>query len=88
VLTTISYNVPDGNSDLASATRATHQLQFNKNAMDNPVLLARMFIDFPVPVTATIDFLDPSGGTVVSTPIAGLRAYARVKPLASDLARQ
>jgi len=88
VLTTINYFVADGNSDLVIATRATHQLQFNKGAMDNPVLLARVFIDFSLPVTATIDLLNPTGGTVTSVPIAAPRAYARVKPMPSDLARQ
>jgi hypothetical protein len=87
VVTTISYGVDTGDSELSSATRATYQLKFDRNDPDHPVAIHRVFIDFLIPASLpTGNFLDPDGGTVRPTPTAP-RQFARVKALVSDLSR-
>ena len=88
VLTTIHYAVPTGDSLISDAYRITHQLQFSKTDLAHPVVLNRVWVDFPMPASLpTSILLDPNAGNVITTPLTAPRQFAAIRAFGSDLSR-
>lgn len=88
VVTAVSFESDNGDSDLTRSVRVTYQMKFDRNDPEHPLVVHRTIIKFDLPGSLpTGNTLDPNGGTVASVPLTAPRHFARVQVLLSDLSR-
>lgn len=96
---TVSYNIPNANSEQVGATRYTHRIVFSgSGTLNNPAITDRQFVSFSSldlsSPNSTAELLDPSKGTTViaGSHLATPRVLTRVSTsnntaFSSDLLR-